>query len=467
MTGDMASAGTKTEQIYALLRDRILQGQLRIGRRLPSTRDLSGELGASRSVIVEVYEQLIAEGYVEGRVGSGTFVADWKSGGFVEGPLSGDAASSMPITFERTKRNPYIDFMPSFPSLQDVPLARWTAAYRECAAIADPAVLGYGDPAGGPELRLQIARLLLQTKGFRCSPAQVIVTAGATQALSLLSKLLLAPGKTIVTEDPTANFILDIFVSSGANVEPVPVDRHGLCVTELKDAIRPAAVFVTPSHQFPFGGILPIQRRLQLLEYARRTGCYIIEDDYDSEFRYSGMPVRAMREWDAERVIYVGTFSKKLFPALRIGYMVVPEALVEPLVHIKKTADFHVPALPQLALARFMAEGQLDRHVARMKRVYARRRARLLASLRQWFGSDVETDGDAAGLHLVADFSGVRFDDALTEAIKERGVLVYPAESFAIRKGRYESKLILGFGNVTERQIEDGVRTLADVLKNR
>ncbi|PQP85888.1 PLP-dependent aminotransferase family protein [Paenibacillus sp. AR247] len=227
----------------------------------------------------------------------------------------------------------------------------------------------------------------------------------------------------------------------------------------------PPSVFVTPSHQFPFGSILSIGRRMELLEYARNTGCYIIEDDYDSEFRYAGMPVHALRELDAERVIYIGTFSKNLFPALRIGYMVLPQDLVAPIEGIKRLMDMHTPTLDQAILARFIADQHLQRHVTRMKRVYSRRRKLLIRSLSETFGNRILVSGDAAGLHLIAEFSGHIFDEERVQALAEGGVRVYPAEKYAIVKGRFEDRLIMGFGDVAEPQIPEGVRRIAEVLR--
>lgn len=243
---------------------------------------------------------------------------------------------------------------------------------------------------GALGLRLQICDMLLNTKGILCDPEQVVVTAGATQAITLVCKLLLQPGETVISEDPTSTFIHGIFQTAGADIVPVPVDTQGLRVQDIPGQARPRLVFVTPSHQFPFGSILSIGRRMELLEYARNTGCFIIEDDYDSEFRYAGMPVHALRELDAERVIYIGTFSKNLFPALRIGYMVLPRDLVAPMEGIKRLMDMHTPTLDQAVLARFIADQHLQRHVTRMKRVYSRRRKLLIRSLSETFGNWIQ-----------------------------------------------------------------------------
>jgi GntR family transcriptional regulator/MocR family aminotransferase len=541
----------KARQVYEWLRQRIHQGVYAAGTKLPSTRELAGELGVSRTLAVNVYEQLAAEGYVEGRQGSGTYVADlaeWsrllaglegKSGSAAQssgtgasesgeremdvlGGRTGESSSvraiepeaeggkerfrrfrdtgseiapseaassestlpetkpfeaplSKTVRSEAAQSGPLqsgrffdgIDFKPSMPALDAVPHRMWKEAALAAFGAAPPESFGYADPAGEPELRAQIGRMLLFSKGIDCSSQQMIVTSGATQAVALLAQLLLRPGDRVVMEDPTAPFMRAIFKSAGARIIPVPVDRQGMRVEDIPGDVKPKLVFVTPSHQFPCGSILSIQRRVQLLEYARGVGCFVIEDDYDSEFRYAGLPVRALRELDAERVVYIGTFSKNLFPALRLGYMVVPAELTAPLLKLKRLADGHSPTLPQLTLARFVADGHLERHMSRMKRLYAKRRSRLIDCLERSFGDRVRIFGDSAGLHLVAEFPAHRIDAETMMRLEERRVRLYPAEDYAIVKGRHERQLIMGFGNVTERQIAEGVEAMAAVLSER
>ncbi|GGG52043.1 MocR-like pyridoxine biosynthesis transcription factor PdxR [Paenibacillus radicis (ex Gao et al. 2016)] len=460
------AADTKTKQIYALLRARIFQGRYEAGSSLPSTRDLASELGVSRALIVEVYEQLIAEGYLEGRRGSGTYVLDLGRSRPIQAQfMAADASAGMTSPEFEAARFKGIDFRPSFPALEQIPHKKWKEVTLSVYDHAHSSEFGYDeDPAGNWLLRNNICRYLLHVKGIQCSPSQVVVTAGATQAIALLCRLLLKPGDAVAIEDPTANFIHAIFASTGADIVPVPVDDHGLCVDELPTHLQPKCVFVTPSHQFPFGSILSISRRIQLLDYARQTGGYIIEDDYDSEFRYAGMPVHALRELDSERVVYVGTFSKNLYPSLRLGYMVVPQELLDPLLRLKRMTDMQCPTLSQVTLAHFIADGHLERHISRMKRIYGKRRIRLITALTEAFGSGVNISGDAAGLHLIAKLSGRKFDSIKAAQLEERNIKIYPAEKYTIAKGKYEESLIMGFGNVTEAQITEGIKTIADLL---
>ncbi|MDD9269692.1 PLP-dependent aminotransferase family protein [Paenibacillus sp. GCM10023248] len=461
-------SATKTKQIYSLLREQIIQGVFAAGVKLPSTRDLANEFGVSRALLVDVFELLIAEGYLEGRHGSGSYVVDL-GGSKRQFPsqlqeIDYSCETTVP---EPPARFQGIDFRPSFPALEHIPFKRWKetaiAAYADIHSIE----FGYDDdPAGHWQLRANICRFLLHTKGIRCLPSQVIITAGATQAIALLSRLLLKPGDAVVVEDPSATFIQQIFASTGADIIPVPVDEHGLRVDEIPTHRLPKCVFVTPSHQFPLGSILSIGRRLQLIDYARQNGCYIIEDDYDSEFRYTGMPVHALRELDSERIVYVGTFSKNLFPALRIGYMVVPHELITPLLRLKHLTDMHSPILPQITLSRFIAERHLEHHIAHMKRIYSKRRKCLIAGLSNIFGNSVKISGDAAGLHLVTEMAGSVCDSQVVAKLEALHIKVYPVQKYTITKGKYEDRLIMGFGNVEENNIFEGIKAIASVLRH-
>ena len=458
---------SKTRQIYSLLREQIFQGVYAAGVKLPSTRDLANEFGVSRALVVDVFEQLIAEGYLEGRQGSGTYVVDL-GGSKRQFPaqLQEIDSSGEATVLQTPARFQGIDFRPSFPALDHIPHKRWKETAIAAYANTHLTEFGYDDdPAGHWQLRTNICQLLLHTKGIHCLPSQVIITSGATQAIAMLSRLLSKPGDAVVLEDPSATFIQHIFAATGADIIPVPVDEHGLRVEDMPIHRHPKCVFVTPSHQFPLGGILSIGRRIQLIDYARQTGCYIIEDDYDSEFRYTGMPVHALRELDSERIVYVGTFSKNLFPALRIGYMVVPHELLTPLLRLKQLTDIHCPILPQITLARFITDRHLERHITRMKRIYSKRRKCLIAGLSNVFGSSVNISGDAAGLHLVAEMTGSLCDSQVVAQLEELHINIYPAEKYTIAKGRYEDRLIMGFGNVNEKNILEGIEAIASVLR--
>ncbi|MFC7678816.1 PLP-dependent aminotransferase family protein [Paenibacillus sp. GCM10028914] len=456
------TAGTPiSRQIYNRFRSQILQGELRSGEKLPSTRELASSLHVSRNVIVEAYEQLLAEGYIEGRHGSGTYVAD---GTYMEltpkEPFIPHHFPSEP----KLKTNDLIDFRHGIPALNLFPRKLWgDLAKRICMESPDGA-FGYGNPEGRSELRMVLTRYLYKTRGVLCDPDQIIVTTGATQALSMISKLLAKIGSDIIIEDPITHEIHSIFTQPGTTICPVPVDESGIRPDLIREGLNPSFIYITPSHQFPLGGVLPIQRRAQLIQYAAKTGCYIIEDDYDSEFRYEGAPVSSLQGLSPEQVIYIGTFSKILSPALRMGYIILPRNLIEAGRDLKWLTDLHTPSLDQLILARFIDEGHLDRHILKMKKVYKKRRDCLIHSLNDHFADQVKIIGNSTGLHLVAEFSGVNFTPALIDQIETSEVKVYPVHVHAMDKHKYRQQVILGYGNLSEERIAEGVRRLSNTL---
>jgi GntR family transcriptional regulator/MocR family aminotransferase len=444
-------------QLYLELRQRILNGELPAQQRLPATRTLAMHLGVSRNVVLEAYDQLIAEGYLEGRSGSGTYVA--------QGAYWELAASQPPVNEQRSgspelEAPDQIDFRSGIPALDRFPRKLWgQLAQQMCLEV--PAVqFGYGSPEGEAELRANLAHYLLRTRGVNCQAEQIVITSGAAQAFALVVKLLAAPGETVVVEDPVPQEIRQIFLAGGALLQSIPVDDRGLQTHLLNSARDPRFVLVTPSHQFPLGSVLTIQRRIELLQFARATGSFIVEDDYDSEFRYEGTPVSSLQGLAPEQVIYVGTFSKILSPALRLGYLVLPFALVEECRRLKRLNDLHTSALEQLTLARFIQMGHLERHVARMKKLYRQRRNMLRRSLFEHFADQVKVSGDSTGLHLVAEFAEMQFSAELLQRTERQGVRIYPVSAYAIAPELYQQQIVLGYGNVAIAEIEIGIQRL-------
>lgn len=461
ITVDRAQKMPIIRQVYDQIRLSIVRGDLRAGEQLPSTRELARDLHVSRIVLVEVYDQLLAEGYIESRQGSGTYVAE---GAYLE-EVPGERFSFVHTPVDTGKENTsIIDFRSGLPALDLFPRKLWGQLVSRVCAEASPPVFGYDHPEGNVDLRLALARYLAKTRRVRCHPDQLVITSGAAQAFSLVARLLLAPGDEVITEDPVTYDVQRIFSATGAELFPIPVDEDGMQTDLLPREKYPAFVFVTPSHQFPLGGLLPIQRRIQLIQFARATGCYVVEDDYDSEFRYSGTPVSSLQELEPERVIYVGTLSKILSPALRLGYIVLPPLLIERCRQLKRLTDLHSPLLEQLALAHFIEEGHLERHILKMKKVYRKRREALLAALEIHFPRQIQIHGDASGLHLVAGFGGRTLTEQTFADWEKAGVCVYPVEQHAIRKGCHQSKVIIGYGNLTQEEIEEGVRRIKTVL---
>ncbi len=456
------AGATLTRQLYDQLVERILSGELAAGTRLPSSRLLAGQLAIARNLVLDVYEQLIAEGYLEARPGSGTSVAILASRpGRPAGPPASPAAGLHPVPARDV-----IAFATGIPDLARFPRARWLAAVRRAGFFGPDAQWGYSDPAGDPALRTEIAAYLRRVKGFVCAPEQVLVTNGTAQGLLLVALSLRDHAPGALVEDPTIGFVPSVLRRCGYRLRPVPVDAQGLDVTALPRRPRAALVVVSPSHQFPLGGTLPVQRRLALLDYARRQDLFIFEDDYDGEFRFAGAPTSSIFRLDPQRVIHSGTFSKCLSPALRLGYVVVPEPVLPRFREIFASLHASASAATQAALAGFLRDGHLERHVVRMRRRYQRKMRVLEQTLAAEFGSDVAISGNTTGLHLVATFRG-RAPRRLTQSrLTAAGVEADLVDDFTAGKPRHPGALVLGYGDLEFEQIREGVRRLGRALSS-
>ncbi len=450
-------------QIYQQIRKRILNGQLKANERLPSTRKMASELNVSRNVILEAYDQLLAEGFLVARRGSGTYVA---AGAFLEKHKKASTVQSFHWNKNNKKDENVIDFRSGIPALDLFPRKTWAKLSYTTLNDSSPSVLGYDIPEGRLELRRALSGYLLKTRGVVCHPDQIVITSGATQAMTLISRLLISPNDTVVMEDPITVDIQMIFKSAGACIYPIPVDKDGMKTSFLPLDKNPKFVYVTPSHQFPLGGTLPIQRRIQLINYSRETNCYLIEDDYDSEFRYEGSPISSLQGLEPERVLYIGSFSKILSPALRMGYLILPSELIEKCRTLKWFSDLHTPSLEQLILARFIKEGHLERHISKMKKIYRRRRDFLINALKSAFSNKVNVFGDSTGLHLIVEFKEQQFSKELLEEIEQFGVKIYLVEDHAIEKGKHSNQIILGYGHLNNEEIEEGINKLQQAIYN-
>ena len=444
------------------MRGLILEGKIIAGERIPSTREFAAALGVSRNVILEVYSLLTAEGYIEGRQGSGSRVAEGACLGRTGG-IPSPTVMVPALLIEQPKD--LIDFRSGVPALDIFPLKQWGKSIHEICLESPGSILMYDAPEGRWELRNALSEYLFRVRGINCRPEQLLITTGATQGLALVAKLLYLPDAEILVEDPLNIGMRSIFITAGYRLRPVPVDAHGLQTKLLPPEMNPRLIYVTPSHQFPMGGILPVQRRIELIDFARKNECYIVEDDYDSEFRYEGPPLSALQWLDPERVVYVGSFSKILAPGLRLGYVILPTPLMRRCRELKRFSDVHTPSLEQMALALFIKEGKLERHVTRMKKVYASRRRFIKEALIHYFPGEHTIAGDSTGLHLIAEFPKIEFSDELVWMLRQNGVLVYPVETHAIAKGRHKNKIIMGYGHLEGKDIEEGVRRLEITLK--
>lgn len=459
---DRNSGLTLTQQLYHQLRQRILSGQLPAGSRLPSTRILSGQLQIARNVAIEVYEQLQLEGFLDSRPGSYTCVA---RGTLL--PESLPPAAALPA--KAAPSDGMIDFQPGVPDLRQFPRKFWRKELSRAMLDVPDSLLGYGDPAGCPELRALLPAFLFQSRGVRCSAEQIVVTAGSTQALALAVRLLTAATPDILVENPLNEQMQRYLASLGCRLTPLEVDRQGL-QTELLtecETLTPAFTLVTPSHQFPTGGILSVQRRIQLVQFARRTASYIVEDDYENEFSLGGSPVSSLQGLAPDTVLYIGTFSKTLAPALRLGYLVMPPALTEKF----QSTDWFSPQQPslldQLALQNFIANGRLNLHIAKMNKLYKKKHLCIAQELTRRFGKHISFPVSGAGLHLTVAFPGLSFTPALADEIAARHrVRIYPVICHAVGHVNplWLHQIILGYGNLTEPQISEGITRLSQAL---
>jgi GntR family transcriptional regulator / MocR family aminotransferase len=450
---------TLTQQVYEQLRNFILNGDLKEDEKLPSTRELAASIGVSRNITLEVYDQLVSEGYLLVRPRSGTFVAPGSA--FMKSP-----SQCSPLNEEAIKNTikDIIDFKAGNPAMDHFPRKVWGRLAKEVCYEAPNSLFGYMKAEGLPELKEELSRYLFHTRGVISDPNQIMITSGATQALSLITEILVKNKEYVAVEDPVTEEMRTIFSYAGAEIIPIPVDEKGIKPEFLSEENPPRFIFVIPSHQFPLGGTLTIQRRIQLIEYARKFNCYIVEDDYDSEFTYEGTPVHSVQGLDPERVIYVGTFSKILSPALRIGYVVLPHSLKAEFQKLKWFTDRHNSSLEQLVLTRFIKEGFLERHVRKMKRIYKQRREALVNSLQMHFPDSVIL-GHAAGMHLVVELQSVTFNKQLLDWIQLHSIRIYPVEDFSIVKGAHCHKVLMGYGSLTVENIKEGVKRLKDAVE--
>jgi GntR family transcriptional regulator/MocR family aminotransferase len=456
------------------MRQAILCGALRAGERLPSTRDLAEQLGISRTVVVLAYEHLLAEGFIAGRRGSGTYVSD----GLAENVAPrtrrrarlrlsrfGNAVvGSMPTVDTPLHRPvaPRYNFIYGRSDLETFPLAMWRRMLLRQARKGSTRQFDYSSASGNAELRAAICAHLRRSRAVVCDPSEVIVMNGSQQALDLVIRVLVDPGDSVAIEDPHYDGIREVLRAAGARLRPVAVDREGLDPTQLPGDAR--MVFVTPSHQFPTGAILSLDRRLALLKWARRCNAVIVEDDYDGEFHYDGRPLESLQGLDREgRIVYIGTFSRTVFASLRIGYLIAPASLVPAFTAAKWLSDLHSASLEQQTLAEFIEDGMYERHLRRLRRRNTARRASLLEAVEKYLGDRVEMTGEGAGAQVALWPRRPVSEQAVVEAAAKRGVGIYGiAHCFLRRPSR--PGFLLGYARLTEREIREGIRLLGEVL---
>lgn len=473
------TAGNLSRQVAEALREAVRKGDMRSGDALPSTRSLAASLRVARGTVIEAYEQLIAEGFLESKAGAGTRVAQALARPQATGEPRTAGARATPEPGLSERADVFAQIAREFRPLEPIPFAisvptgltapadSWRRLGNRLRARGAGAPTGYADPRGALPLREAIAAYVRKSRSVSCEADQVVVTSGTQQGIFLASQVLLGPHDQAWVENPAYRGVTAILESMGYRdgMVRVPVDAEGLDVAAgMRMAPLARAAFVTPSHQYPLGMPLSMARRTALLAWARGSHAWVVEDDYDSELRYEGYPFPALQGLDPDRVIYLGTFSKILFPSLRLGFAVVPPNLVDAFCGARVLMDRHPPTADQHVLAAFMAEGHLERHIRRVRNVYAEHRIQLIRTLGRLLSEDLAwvEPGDQ-GMHLVL-WLADRFDDRLVVQLAARDGVAVRAVSPMFAPGTARPGLILGFGGFSSAQMEEAARRLAAVI---
>lgn len=466
-------------QVYDAFKTAILRGEIGAGQQVPSTRSFATELSISRIPVLNAYGQLLAEGYFDTRAGAGTFVSQSIVDQRSPGPRAGTAEPDHRQESRKvSRRSIQVSIRDTAPwmlgsgafsvgqlAFEQFPIRVWSSLVSRHARNTRANSLNYGDPMGSREFRETIAHYLRTARAVHCEPRQILVVSGSQQALDLSARVLLDPGNRVWVEEPSYPLMRYALTLAGCELVPVPVDDNGLDVAAgIRSCRKARAAFVTPSHQFPLGVTMSASRRLQLLDWAQRTGSWIVEDDYDSEYRYESMPIASLQGLDTgARVIYIGTFSKTLFPALRLGYMVIPSDLVDRFAALRRAADIFPPTLYQEVLTEFISRGHYARHIRRTRLLYAERRNVLIDAIRGEFGNQLEIAGGEAGMHVVLMLPKGSRDEEISARAARRNLWLWPLSSTYVGKAPHPG-LILGFAGTTATEIPAAVRRLKQVL---
>ena len=495
---DRVAAEPVYRQVLRLMQQAILTGQLPPGAKLPSSRTLAGDLGIARNTVLHVYDQLTAEGYVISTTGSGTYVADTrpdsaavggrKTAATVAAQVPASVAgvtdlAALPQPPKRERRglssrgSRLIDkagvslkqwgaFMPGVPDVAEFPARTWSRLQARLWKEANPDLLTYAPGGGYRPLRRALSDYLRVARSVNCTPDQIIITTGIHQSIDLAVRLLTDVGDRAWVEEPCYWGARSVLQSSGLTLVPVPVDEEGLNPREQDLQDPPRLALVTPSHQYPLGMVMSLARRRTLLEYARQHGVWIIEDDYDSEFRYGSRPLASLQGLDdAGQVIYVGSLGKMLFPGLRIGYMIAPEHMVDTFRTGVAELYREGQLMQQAVLTEFIMDGHLTSHVRRMRALYGERRQILIDAITAQFGDALPVMGDEAGLHLVLGLPDHANDREVVAAAYDAGVIVRPLTSYYSGEGPMRRGLLLGYACVPNEKIGPAFATLARIIE--
>ncbi|GCE14677.1 MocR-like pyridoxine biosynthesis transcription factor PdxR [Tengunoibacter tsumagoiensis] len=485
LTLDTSAKMPLYQQLYRELRQAILTGKLSANQRLPSTRLLAQKLDLSRLTVLTAFEQLYAEGYIYGKVGSGTYVAPDLPDELLHLPAQIEHAlpdfdthrslsrRGQVIAGTRVSPRRYWDdkyskpFRLGLPALEHFPFDIWARLMAQCGRNLSAHLLNYTHPAGYPGLRAEIAAYVQAARGVRCAAEQVIIVSGAQQGIDLAIRLLLDPDDQVWLEDPCYLGTRGALQATSAQIVPIPVDEEGLVVTEgIRRAPGAQMVSVTPSHQFPLGVTMSLSRRLALLQWANQSGAWILEDDYDSEYRYTGRPLSSLQGLDCNgRVIYVGTMSKVLFPGLRLGYLVVPPDLIDAFTAARAIADRQPPILDQLVLTEFMVQGHFSRHLRRMRTLYHERLQCLQEEVARELGGFITLRPAEVGMHVV----GLLNDDLdavhLSQLLAQHDIIAPAVKTYTTLLPAYNG-LLFGYPSVNQQEMHATIQSMAQVLQS-
>ena len=480
---DPKATDSLSRQIYRALRDGILAGRLAPGLRLPSTRALATDLGVSRNTVVTAFDQLLAEGYVDSRVGRGTRVSQTMPDHLlhtrsrprsraVPSTTASAASRRGELLVEHGRRKSSVEegtiaFAPGVPALDLFPWQTWGRLVASRGRAMGAGVAGYGDSLGYRPLREAVARYVAVARGVTCAADHVVIVGGSQQGLDLVARVATEAGDSAWIEDPGYHGAVGAFTAAGLRVTGVPVDADGMSVAAGRVGAPSARlIYVTPSHQFPLGITMSVSRRLELLAAAAEMQAWIVEDDYDSEFRYVSRPLTALQGLDTEgRVVYVGTFSKVMFPALRIGFVIAPPSLLPALSAARQFAGMQQAVLEQMVLADFLTEGHFERHVRRMRAVYAERQHHLIEALRAECDGLVDASPAGSGMHLVGWLPPEADDADVSRRAAGRGVDAIPLSAFAIGRGAGRPGVLLGYAHFDRATMFAAARRLAAAIR--
>ncbi|MFE8697696.1 PLP-dependent aminotransferase family protein [Cytobacillus sp. FJAT-53684] len=446
-------------QLYDWIKMEIEEDRLLPGMKMPSIRQLTTQLKISRNTVETAYQQLQSEGYLESVPKSGIWVAE------IEKPSLHSIKVKHPMMMEsKPSSEVLVDFEYGNVDLDKFPLKQWKKCLSDAVVQENDWLFQYSEKQGELTLRQEISNYLLQSRGVRSTPEQILITGGTQTSIVMICRLLALQENTVAMEEPGYNGVRSVFEDQGCHIEPVPLEKDGVSVEHIQKS-RAKAVYLTPSHQFPLGMILSISKRMRLLKWAYETGGYIIEDDYDSEFRYQGQPIPSLKSLDEEeKVIYLGTFSKSFLPSVRLSYIVFPPSLM--VQYSRRFAAYNQSVSPiiQRAMGQFMQSGEFERHIRRMRKLYQRKHQALLRSIEQYMGTKVKIVGEKSGLHILLKLKGISTSELIEKGL-QKGVKVYSSSSFWLNPdSEGHSYIMLGFGGLSIEEIEKGVKLLASCI---